>query len=359
MIPRIVYQTWYSLQSIPEVYRERMEANKKMNPEYQFVLMDDQDMDDFFEGVAESVRMAYHRINPRYGPARADLFRYVLLYQRGGIYLDIKVRCRVPFREWIGSEDQGLLSYWDGLYYNRDVLKNQEGEIQNWNLAFVAGHPALKEVIRECCRKILETTIVEASSESMVGKRAVLETTGPILWTRHVEPFVIPKMASPVLSAKKEERIRRFSSCRVLDYGDSFHGLGKEAGNYTHYSFLREPLLLHSRNVIPFIQQTLPVCSMTKAGIYLLYPIMGDLDLRSMESLLRSCHVVFAIYHGMLAFLAVASGVPLESVRWLWLSEGKNQERVLYEGPWCVKQAFVTRDGNMCFHHRNYSRFDT
>ena len=36
------------------------------------------------------IRAAQRRINPQYGAARADLFRYALLYTRGGIYLDIK-----------------------------------------------------------------------------------------------------------------------------------------------------------------------------------------------------------------------------------------------------------------------------
>jgi hypothetical protein len=308
--------------------------------------------------------MAYHRINPRYGPARADLFRYVILFLKGGIYLDIKARCLVPFREWIRPEDGGLLSYWDGLYYNKDLLKNKEGELQNWNLVFAAGHPVLKEVIRECCKKILETTIVEASSDAMTGKRAVLETTGPILLTRCAEAFVLPLTASPVMGNKNHRKmIRRVVSSRYLDYGNSFCGLNQEqeTSSYTHYTFLKEPLLLHTRNVIPLKDQGLPVCSITKPGIYWLYPVLRVL--RPIGPLLRGCHVVFAVHHGMLSFLALAPTVPLECVRRLWTSSSsssslRNVEQVLYEGPWCIKQAVVTSDDCLCFHHQKYIQFD-
>jgi mannosyltransferase OCH1-like enzyme len=361
MIPRIVYQTWYSKQCIPPAYREIMSSNQAMNPEYRFVLMDDNDMDALFEDrtqISDTTRMAYQRINPRYGPARADLFRYVILFLKGGIYLDIKARCLVPFRQWICSDDDsGILSYWDGIHYNMDVLKNKEGELQNWNLVFSRGHLVLKEVIRECCRKILETTIVEASSEAMTGKRAVLETTGPLLLTRCAEAFVLPITASP-LSRKKDTMVRRVVSSRYLDYGNSFNGLLMyHPSSYTHYTLLKEPLLLHSRNVIPLKDQSLPVCSISKPGIYWLYPVLRVL--RPIGPLLRGCHVVFAVHHGMLSFLALAPTVPLECVRRLWTSSSsKNMEQVLYEGPWCIKQAVVTSDDHLCFHHQKYIQFD-
>ena len=33
---------------------------------------------------------SYNRINKSYGAARADYFRYLLLYQKGGVWLDAK-----------------------------------------------------------------------------------------------------------------------------------------------------------------------------------------------------------------------------------------------------------------------------
>ena len=42
----------------------------------------------------ESILSCYLRIDPVYGAARADLFRYLLLYRTGGVYLDIKSAAR-------------------------------------------------------------------------------------------------------------------------------------------------------------------------------------------------------------------------------------------------------------------------
>ena len=35
----------------------------------------------------------YNSIDESYGPCRADLFRYLILYDKGGIYLDIDTIC--------------------------------------------------------------------------------------------------------------------------------------------------------------------------------------------------------------------------------------------------------------------------
>lgn len=358
MIPKIVYQTWYSKECIPSIYREIMKANQKMNPEYRFVLMDDMDLDAYFDTNVndKEVRKAYHRINPRYGAARADLFRYVILFQQGGIYLDIKVQCLVPFREWIRvEEDCGLLSYWDGLFYHRDKLNNQEGELQNWNLVFAAHHPALQKVIRACCQTILKMTVREASSQAMTGKQAVLEVTGPIMLTRYAEAYMMPKTATP-LSKSREIIIRRFSSRSYLYYGDSFHGLTWKEGleGYTHYASLREPFLLQPRFNIPIVYQSPPVCSRTKPGVYRLF--QGKMhELQSIVSLLRGCDIVFAIHRGVLCFLAVGVNVPLKMIP--LPSMCQNEERVYYDESWCIKQAYINDKGFLRFHHCNYFRF--
>ena len=55
---------------------------------------------------------AYHKINPKYGAARADFFRYIIIRDQGGIYLDLKSNSSVPFREIIKPNDTYLLSSW-------------------------------------------------------------------------------------------------------------------------------------------------------------------------------------------------------------------------------------------------------
>ncbi|RYF20514.1 MAG: hypothetical protein EOO77_07875 [Oxalobacteraceae bacterium] len=49
-------------------------------------------------------------IRREYGAARADLFRYLLIYKRGGVYLDIKSGFERSLDEVLQPDDQMLLS---------------------------------------------------------------------------------------------------------------------------------------------------------------------------------------------------------------------------------------------------------
>ena len=46
-------------------------------------------------------------------PARADFFRYLLVYQLGGVYLDIKSSLDKPLKDVLRAEDQFILTHWD------------------------------------------------------------------------------------------------------------------------------------------------------------------------------------------------------------------------------------------------------
>jgi mannosyltransferase OCH1-like enzyme len=59
----------------------------------------------------------YQLINPEYPAAQADFFRYVYIYQNGGLYLDIKSgfdACPFEKAQELNLANKGLLvSHWD------------------------------------------------------------------------------------------------------------------------------------------------------------------------------------------------------------------------------------------------------
>jgi len=226
MIPKVVYQTWKTKQ-LPREYEIILNHNKNLNPEYQFILLDDDDLVKFFNLQDALIKNAFFKINPKYGAAKADLFRYVIIYLNGGIYLDIKIKCIQPFREWIINTDQGILSYWENLYYQKEALQNLKGELQNWHIIFEKNHCFLKKVIEIVCQRILKVT----DSTFLIGKQAVLQNTGPLIYTQTIENLLWENISNPV---------RFINSALVFDYGFSFFGLDKN----THYSLCKEPLFL-------------------------------------------------------------------------------------------------------------------
>lgn len=95
-IPLHIYQTW-SNKNLPSKMKECVEKLKKDNPEFTYHLYDDDMSRTFIEkNYDKSVLNAYDKLIP--GAFKADLWRYCILYKKGGIYLDIKFQCENNFK---------------------------------------------------------------------------------------------------------------------------------------------------------------------------------------------------------------------------------------------------------------------
>lgn len=161
---------------------------KELNPTWEYRLYDDQDMLDFIkEHYGSRVLEYYCRINPTYGAARADLFRYLLIYKVGGVYLDIKSSINRPLDEVLKADDRYLLAHWSnkageefegfGMYPELSALI--DGEFQQWHIAAVSGHPFLRLVIQRVLKNILRYNPVLHDT----GRLGVRRLTGPIPYT--------------------------------------------------------------------------------------------------------------------------------------------------------------------------------
>ena len=123
--------------------------------------------------------------------AKADFFRYLIVYREGGVYLDIKSTVTRPLSELLQEGDSYLLSYWNNLpgeehegFGHYPGLPNyiERGEIIQWYLAAAAGHPLLRKVIATLLQRIDSyNPYVDG-----VGWTGTLLTTGPIMYTRTV-----------------------------------------------------------------------------------------------------------------------------------------------------------------------------
>jgi hypothetical protein len=91
-IPLHIYQTWHSKYDLPEKMRECKETLHRQNPEFVHYLFDDNDCRKFIkDNYSDDVVKAYDSLIP--GAYKADLWRYCILYKKGGVYMDIKFKC--------------------------------------------------------------------------------------------------------------------------------------------------------------------------------------------------------------------------------------------------------------------------
>jgi mannosyltransferase OCH1-like enzyme len=340
MIPKVVYQTWYDKSKIPKEYQEILSSNIQMNPNYQFILMDDKDLYEFFNRshIPKHWQQCYHMINPHYGPARADLFRYTIIYLYGGIYLDIKIKCLVPFDQWIYPHDTLLLSYWNNLYYQKNFLQNEKGELQNWHIIAQSQHPFHKILLDELCHKILHIPIEK--KPFITGKFSVLQFTGPLLYTQIIEPYF-----------KTSQQYRIINSSLVLDYGSNFQGIHDD--NYKHYTKLNEPLFLHLKTMLsPFIHKihSLQELKLHKHTICIFksYKILSAL-----HSMIQNCHFVFAIKN-QIPILMAYSQWHSDYLSIIFNHTLINEEKVFYYQNQCIKQLYVNDNNTLFFHHKSY-----
>ena len=203
MIPKIVYQTWYD-KNIPYVAKNNIKKMKKLNPDYKFMLYDDSDILEFItENYDDRTLSAYKKLT--IGASKADLFRYLILYKNGGIYLDL---------------DSVILKNLDELIKDKEAVISREGSrpyFCQWFLVFCKNHPILKNVIYITVNNILEEKT----------KSGVFYLTGPGAYTEGINKIVNienlwnqeDKIINKKLKSEKEIKLQKTVFFNT-DYGD-------------------------------------------------------------------------------------------------------------------------------------------
>lgn len=240
MIPKIVHLTCSDFSSLPSEILTKNQQLERINPDFQFRYYDDKSMIQWIsENCDKRTREIFLNINSKYGAARADLFRYLILNQIGGIYLDIKSSCKVPFSSFIVSRDKLITSHWmtdDGKIdtnfgIHLGLLKHRLTEYQQWFVIAQPNNVVLTEVINQVLTILQKKT---NAFNAKFGRVGVLESTGPIVFTKVLSAFEEGKDFTLIDSKK----------CGLLY---SIYEDGEKETHYklfkTHYSQLFEPIV--------------------------------------------------------------------------------------------------------------------
>lgn len=193
-IPKVVHQT-YPTRDLPEVLRNGLDRWMAENPSWAFRLYSSDEREAFIrDAYGEEILETYRKIRPEYGAARADLFRYLLIYRLGGVYLDIKSRFTVPIDDVIRGDEGFIVSQWRndqgsehaGIGLLPELADIPGGEFQQWHVIACPGHPFLRAVI------IAVLANIDSYSPwfTNVGRIGVLRLTGPIVYTRAIAPLL-------------------------------------------------------------------------------------------------------------------------------------------------------------------------
>lgn len=144
-IPKVIYQTWKT-KNLHENCLKVTARIQDRNPDYQILLYDDNDMDAFIkDNFEKDIYSCYRRLNV--GAARADFWRYCVLYVNGGVYLDMDSEIVQSLDNLIRGDEQCIVT-----------RERNEGSFNNWIMIFERHHPVLMEAIRICCGNIINRT---------------------------------------------------------------------------------------------------------------------------------------------------------------------------------------------------------
>lgn len=133
-IPKQIFQT-FKTKKLPLITRYYIWNMKRKNPEYLYFFYDDEDIERFItEEFPPQYIKNYNKLT--IGAAKADFFRYAILYKKGGVYLDIDSTVTKPLRQLIKEEDKAVIS-----------RERHENLYVQWGLIFDKNHPFLKKVL--------------------------------------------------------------------------------------------------------------------------------------------------------------------------------------------------------------------
>ncbi len=234
-IPPLLHQICLGGTISPKLH-ESLHATAVMNPRWQCELYDEKRAETFIvENYDRAVLRAYDSIDPLYGAARADLLRYLIVYKRGGVYLDIKSRFSGPIDDFVRGDEGYILAQWrngpgechQGFGLVRDLTHVPRGEYQTFHIISAPDHPFLEAVIRRVLLNISRYKPWHA-----VGRTGVLRTTGPIAYTKAIYPL-IGKHACKIVKHEGELGLE-VSVLDAREYAEIFQH---------HYSELSIPLV--------------------------------------------------------------------------------------------------------------------
>jgi len=184
-IPNVIYQTWYT-NDLPEFISTRIKNMLKLNPSYEYKFFNDDDMDDFvLNNFNAEIVNCYMKLNIR--AARADFWRYLILYKYGGVYLDIDCLITESLELFIKNDDAilsietiGTSDCVDKKYYI------------NWAMIFSKKHPILKKTIDFLINNINNNTY----------PNNIYKTTGPAVLSRAIN-YIHLKTYNEIINLEK------------------------------------------------------------------------------------------------------------------------------------------------------------
>lgn len=188
-IPRKI---WYKVgpRGVTPKLQEWIDTCLNNNPSYKSEFMTDISGDEYVENkFSHRPDIVEAFLSLQVPILKADMLRYLLLLNEGGIYSDLDVSCNVPIQDWIPEQYKQNASLVVGWEFDIGWGDNFVREFATWTIMAKPGSPHLQRVVddiveglREKARE-LNVTIAELKWGTFGD---VVDLTGPRRMTRGI-----------------------------------------------------------------------------------------------------------------------------------------------------------------------------
>lgn len=166
MIPKIIFQTWKT-HNVPHHWQKCPESIKEFMPDWQHILMNDEENRLFVEKYFPDFLPYYDSFT--YPIQKADAIRYMFLYQFGGLYMDLDFEILAPL---------------DNLFSNgSEIFLVCSGNVaSSYTNSFMASKPKCKFWL-----EVLEEMKKPLPWYAYISKHwLIMNSTGPLMLSRVV-----------------------------------------------------------------------------------------------------------------------------------------------------------------------------
>ena len=190
-VPNVVYQTWVN-RSIPKRMFKGIKQFRDINYDHSFLLYDDSDRDKYMRNYWGDREIYQIYKNSVFQASKADIWRYCILYEKGGYYFDIKSSCETPLSKLTFSRGALITHECHNTFILPSIELLTESKtfdlnvIANWGFGFKKNHPLLEIQIEN----------IEKYSKFFKGKvfqnpkANILAFTGPGMLTKSYRDYL-------------------------------------------------------------------------------------------------------------------------------------------------------------------------
>jgi mannosyltransferase OCH1-like enzyme len=147
-IPPNVYQSWAN-NRFGKTHLQQLLFFRAVNPDLNFFLLSDKDVNAYMHEFWGGHPIFKIYCSAKYGQMKNDIFRYCILYERGGFYFDINKGISKPISSLLEDGATGFISFErnDCIIMPDKILMSSlmhpEKYVLQWGFGFCEKHPML------------------------------------------------------------------------------------------------------------------------------------------------------------------------------------------------------------------------